>query len=203
MRPTTVFFDLETGGLEKDHPIIQLAAVAVRDWKELAFFERKIKFDAAKCDPKALTLNGFDPEAWTAEARPEAEVMRSFNGFLEEFSDLTLLSKKSGRPYTIARLAGHNIQEFDVPHLRRAMDRAGVSFMKGCWWYPLDSYQRALWYFAERPTEPAPVDYKVQTLAKHFGIPPQGAEHEALADVRLSALVAMALTTGEVAPRLG
>lgn len=41
---TTVFFDLETGGLDAaHHPIVQIAAVAVSDaGKELETFEQKL-----------------------------------------------------------------------------------------------------------------------------------------------------------------
>ena len=40
-----VFFDLETGGPERSHPIIQLAAIAVESGKELGTFERKLAFN--------------------------------------------------------------------------------------------------------------------------------------------------------------
>jgi uncharacterized protein YprB with RNaseH-like and TPR domain len=44
------FFDLETGGLELHHPIIQFAGIAVdRAWREIETLEMKIEFDESKC----------------------------------------------------------------------------------------------------------------------------------------------------------
>ncbi len=46
MGQTTVFFDLETGGLLDESPDIQLAAIAVdRWWHHIGTFEAKIVFD--------------------------------------------------------------------------------------------------------------------------------------------------------------
>lgn len=197
MRGTTIFFDLETGGVEDYHPNIQLAAVAVGpDWREVGVLEAKIDFEPSRCDPQALRLNGYKPEAWVG-ARSEREVMIQFDEFCRLHGDLSLVSKRTGRPYTMARLAGHNVAAFDIPRLRAAMDRAGVKFMRGCWWYPLDTYQRALWHFTERGLA-QPDDFKLQSLRSHFGIEPQGEEHEALADVRVSARIARAIIEGEV-----
>ena len=57
MKGTTVFFDFESGGTEPEHPNIQLAAIAVRGWKEVDAFERKIDFIESDCDPAAIALN--------------------------------------------------------------------------------------------------------------------------------------------------
>lgn len=193
MKGTTIYFDFETGGVEDTHPNIQLAAVAVRDWKEVASFERKIQFTVSECDPEALTLNGYDADTWAIEAKPQPQVAKEFVSFLRAYADLELVSQRTGNPYKAARMAGHNVVAFDIPRLRRMMDAARVGWWPGCWWYPLDVYQRAIWHFAERGLE-APENYQLQTLAKHFEIPAQGAEHEALADVRLCARIAQVLT---------
>lgn len=197
MRLATVFFDLETGGVEERHPNIQLAAVAVRDWEIVDTFERKIRFDPAMCDPAALAMNGYREDVWHVEAAPEAEVARSFKRFLETYADLTLKSTRTGRPYRAARMAGHNVVAFDVPRLRAMMDRAGIGFWPGCWWYPLDTYQLAIWHFAQHEHLEAPENFTLQGLASHFDIPAQGAAHEALADVKLSVKIAELLVTGE------
>lgn len=194
MKGTTIFFDLETGGVEDAHPNIQIAAVAVRDWKEVEAFERKIQFNPVLCDPAALQLNGYAPSKW-AQAVTEPDAFRAFDAFCARHGDLELVSARTGRPYTVARLAGHNVTSFDIPRLRSAMARAGVKFMRACWFYPLDTYQRAVWHFAEREM-PTPENFQLQTLARHFGIPAQGAEHEALADVRLTVRLAECLAKG-------
>ena len=67
---TTVFFDLETGGVTPDHPDIQLAAIAVdSDLNELDSFERKIQFKESDADPEALKLNHYDASIWDSEAK--------------------------------------------------------------------------------------------------------------------------------------
>lgn len=196
MKGTTVFFDLETGGVEERHPTIQVAAVAVRDWLEVEAFECKVAFDPEACDPEALRLNGYSAEAWL-HAFPEVEALSLFNAFCTRHADLSLVSERTGRPYTVARLAGHNVAAFDIPRVRRALDARRV-FWKACWWYPLDTYQRAIWHFTERGLTP-PKNFQLQTLAAHFGIPAQGAAHEALADVRLCALIARTLAEAHAA----
>lgn len=191
MNGTTIFLDFETGGLTDAHPNIQLAAIAVKDWREVDVFEKKIFFDVKACDAEALLVNGYTAERW-AGAPFEADVASLFLQWLRPHADLTLISKR-GTPYRTCRLAGHNIATFDGPRLRTMMDRhlAGV-FWPGCWWYPLDTYQRAIWWFTERGL-PMPANFQLQTLAAHFGIASQGTAHDALADVRTCAKVAKEL----------
>lgn len=191
MNGTTIFFDFETGGTEPHHPNIQLAAIAVRDWKEVDCFEQKIAFDMTNCDSEALRINGYTLKNWK-NAKPEQDVASAFVSFLQGNADLSLISQRTGNPYMVARLAGHNILTFDIPRLRKMLDSRG--FWPGCWWYPLDTYQRAIWHFTEQGL-PMPKNFQLQTLASHFGIGSQGTAHEALADVRLCALVAEKLCT--------
>lgn len=190
MNGTTVFFDFETGGVEPARPNIQLAAVAVRDWAEVEAFEAKIAFDVAACDPAALELVGYDAARW-AKAEPEASVARRFRDFLARHADLRLVSKR-GSTYSTCRLAGHNVATFDAPRLRAMMDaHLAGAFWPGCWWYPLDTYQRAIWYFTERGLA-LPDKFTLQALAAHFGISVASA-HDALSDVRTCAALARVL----------
>jgi DNA polymerase III epsilon subunit-like protein len=191
MKGTTVFFDLETGGVEPHHPNIQVAAIAVRDWKEIDAYEAKVAFDPKACDPEALKVNGYTPEAWL-KAVSEAQAASGFAEFCRKHADVTMTSKRTGRPYKVARLAGHNVVAFDVPRARAMMERAGGLFWPACWWYALDTYQRAIWHFAELGGA-EPENYQLQTLARYLRIEAQGAAHEALADVRLCARIAQAL----------
>jgi exonuclease I len=186
-----VYFDLETGGVLETQPDIQLAAIAVREetWEELATFEAKIVFDVAKADPEALKLNHYSPELWTVQGLPEAIVVARFAAFLNRFKSLQMVSKRSGKPYTVAKLVGHNAASFDGPRLQRMFERSHKTFL------PADprvrcTCQRALWFFDERGI--APRDFKLATLCEHFGIPTEGA-HDALADVRLTIELAKAL----------
>lgn len=187
MNGTTVFIDFETGGTESRHPNIQLAAIAVRGGSELEAFERKIRFDPRACDPKALELNHYSAEAWQ-DAGDEGDIAFEFAAFLKRHADMPLVSKR-GTNYTAARLAGHNIVAFDGPRLRTMMDKAlNGAFWPGCWWYPLDTYQRSIWWFTERGL-PMPASFRIEALAQHFGIDASGA-HDALADVRICAALA-------------
>lgn len=185
-----VYLDLETGGLELTHPVIQIAAAYIdAHGAETATFECKVQFDPAVCDPEALKVNHYDPEVWAANAVPERAAARGFAAWLRGCAHMRLMSK-AGRPYEVARLIGHNIVAFDIPRLRALMERGGVGFWKGCWWYPLDTYQRAIWWFTERGI--TPLNYQLGTIASYFGIEVPVA-HEALADVRTCVKVTRAL----------
>jgi len=189
---TTIFFDLETGGLEALDPDIQLAAVAVNDqWKELDSFEAKIQFNESEANPEALALNHYDPVAWKAEARPPPEVLWKFARFLEPYRSLELISKAKGISYLVARLAGHCVSTFDGPRLWR-LAREHTIFLAA---HPQmkDTLQLALWWRDGRWfRDGAPENLKLATLCKWFEIPLPEA-HDALADVRASVALAKSL----------
>jgi DNA polymerase III epsilon subunit-like protein len=177
----TVFFDLETGGVKPEHPNIQLAAVAVEGWVEVGTFERKIVFDPSMCEPDALAMNHYDHEVWMREAKPEAIVAEEFARFLEAHRSIKMISKKSGKPYSVARLAGHNAATFDGIRLKNMFGARGMFLPADP--RTRDTCMRAQWYFDENGIEP-PRDYKLATLCEYFGIDTAGA-HDALADVRM------------------
>ena len=194
-----VYFDLETGGVADTHPDIQLAAVAIEEdtWSEVGAFEEKIAFDVKEADPEALQLNHYSPEAW-AKAEQISQVAFRFSHFLERFRSLAMISKRTGRPYSVAKLVGHNAASFDGPRLRRIYEKLNR-------FLPADprvrcTCQRALWWFDERRI--APVDFKLSTLCQYFGIPVHET-HDALADVRLTVQLAKALQAGQLAPAMG
>ena len=188
MRATAVFADLETGGVKPAHPDIQIAAIAIRDWHEVGTFEAKIEFDVSKCDPEALRINHYDPSVWKEHAIPESAAVKAFDVFLRTHSSLTKFSK-AGKPYSIARIAGHNIKTFDAPRLAAMFKRHG-QFLHADSYRPLDTMQLALWYFVGRPDEPE--DYKLGTVAKALGVPTTD-QHDALSDARMAARVAWAI----------
>lgn len=188
-----VFFDLETGGVHPTHPDIQLAAVAVdENWNELAHFERKIQFDEAMADPEALKMNHYDPEIWAKYAIPEAVATADFSRFLEPFKVVQLVSKRTGRPYSVARLAGHNAATFDGPRIQAMFSRHKM-FLPA---HPqvMCSLQRALWYARERNVTFQSL--KLSVLCEHFGIAIPDA-HDALADVRGSIAIVKAMAVAK------
>ena len=177
-----VTFDLETAGLQPQHPTIQLAAVARDGGVELGAFEQKIAFKESDADPVALTLNGYTREAWVDAVAPGVAASR-FAAWLRPFCDQSRMSKNA-KPYSVATLAGYNALTFDAPRLERLF---GTQF---CPWdrRVRDVLQRALFWFDEHPDAPKPENYRLTTVAAHFGIETDGA-HDALADARMAALV--------------
>lgn len=192
----TVVFDIETGGLEPNRPIIQVAAIAVDDaWRELAAFERKLRFDERDADPDALAVINYDRQAWLSAAVDPRDAARGFADFCRAHATVERISK-AGRPYKVAAMAGHNAVGFDIPRMRALLERFDI-FWPAQWWYPLDTYQGVLWHF-QRTGETPPADFKLPTLATHFGLSADGA-HDALADARMAAGIARAILGGGAA----
>ena len=185
-----IFFDFETGGLEPTKPEIQLASVVVDpQFVEVAHFETKIAFDKTKADPKALEMNHYTDEAWV-NAPHAMDVVRKFAAFCERYKSVEMVSKRTGKPYNVGRLAGHNAATFDAPRLRRMFDT------EGCFMpfhpIPLDTLQLALWKF--QFMEKKPENFQLSTLCQFFGVDTTGA-HDALTDVRLSAALTKAIVS--------
>ena len=177
----TVYVDTETGGVLPQHPTIQLAAVAMDGDVELAAFEQKIAFNESACDPKALEMNHYDAAKWTDAMRGPVAASR-FAAWLRPYSTVEKVSKQ-GKPYRVARVAGYNYVAFDGPRVRALF---GTQFC------PLeflarDVLQRVLYYFDESGETP-PENFKLSTVAAHFGLSVDGA-HDALADARIAAKV--------------
>jgi DNA polymerase III epsilon subunit-like protein len=190
----TVVFDLETGGIEPQHPTIQLAAVALEDvtLQEVSLFEQKIAFDVAVCDPEALKIVGYDPALWVKAERAPV-VVEQFRVWVKPYSSIAMKGKNPPhRPYAVAKMAGYNAATFDMPRLRALY---GTSFCP-CSYLVRDVLYRALFYFDERPDLTPPENFKLSTVAAYFGIETTGA-HDALADARMTARL-MAALRGEI-----
>jgi DNA polymerase III epsilon subunit-like protein len=177
-----VMFDLETGGLLPTQPTISLAAVAAEepDLREVSSFHSKITFAEADCDPEALMLNGYTADAWAQSVTP-ARAAQSFAAWMKPYHSITMTSKRTGNPYTLARLSGFNALLFDLPRLKALF---GAEFFP-CSHLVRDVFQRAVFYFDEHPHEPLPENFKLATLGAYFGLNVDGA-HDALFDARLS-----------------
>lgn len=175
-----VIFDLETGGLELTHPIIQIGATAEQNGKELACFEAKIKVDIAACEPEALKINSYDEKLWTDEAVDEKVAFEGFATFLSRFATVKRTSK-GGNAYTVARLGGFNIATFDIPRIRARFD-AHDMFFPGAG-QVIDFYHYACLLFLARDDWPEKLT--LDALCKQFQIK-QG-NHDALGDSRSTA----------------
>lgn len=188
-----IYFDFETGGILPEQPEIQLAAIAVDgNWNEVDSFERKIQFDESKADPKALEINHYSREVWTANAEPESAVVKAFAEFLNNYRSVDMVSKRTNKPYSVARLAGHNAASFDGPRLQ-AMFKRHEAFLPA---HPqvMCTLQRALFYAVENNVRFESM--KLEALCKHFGVD-LGGSHDALVDVRGSLGIAKAMRATE------
>ena len=186
-----IIFDTETGGLQPQHPTIQLAAISVDDqFNELGYFEKKIAFREDACDPEALALNSYSRDAWKG-ASSEQDVVAAFAAFLNQYKSVQCISKRTGNPYMVARLAGHNAASFDGPRLKALFEKY-KTFLPA---HPivLDTLQLALWRFMKAGKTPA--SYKLADLCQACGIPSEGA-HDALADCRMTLELMRVLLNG-------
>lgn len=193
-----IVFDLETGGVSMEHPVIQLAAAAieVKGPDEVVLcdepIDHRIRFDPSKCDPEALEINSYDEERWAEEAIEEGDALRSFIELCKRNRHMPLRSK-AGRPYNAAKLGGHNVIAFDIPRLLAMSKRHGDPFMGCCWWYPLDTYQGAIWHFDRVDVMP-PANYRLETLARAFDLPEP--THDAMSDLRTTGYLIAKLIHG-------
>lgn len=179
MTPRIVYIDTETGGTNPDrHPLIQWAGVAIEDGKELEAFEVKLQFPLSACEVEALQLNSYDRDTWEKEAVSPKVAVERINDFLVRHATVEQTSKRTGKPYSVARVAGYNVR-FDQDFTRAAF---GTRFLPA---HPqaLDVMQLAAWAFLDAPHRPA--NLKLQTVAVFLGLTSEGA-HDALADARLA-----------------
>ena len=120
-----VIVDVETGGLEPEtDALLQIAAVILRtDADSGRLYPAETHschvqpFEGANIDPKALELNGIDPDHPLRMALPEGEALRKiFNPVRQELRDTGC---------NRAVLVGHNAF-FDLRFLNAAVERAQI-----------------------------------------------------------------------------
>lgn len=182
-----IIFDLETGGLKEDAPIIQIAAIAIdAQGNEKEAFECKILFDESQAEKEALEINHYSREVWESLGVPPVNAVARLSHFLKTHASLHLISK-AGNPYSVAELCSYN-SAFDAPRLKRFYTG---QFLPA---HPrvLCALQRVMWYFKE--TRMPISNFKLSTVANFFGILSDGA-HDALEDVRLTHKVLKEIST--------
>lgn len=199
-RQKRIYFDLETGGLDRTkHPVIQIAAVVVwaNTFDQIESFESKVEFDTHLCSPEALEINSYDQEVWKNEAMPANSAISGFNEFMRRHATVKQIAKRTGKPFYTARLCGHNIIRFDMPFYKEWVSRMmGRTFIPANY-VAMDTVQQAVWYFerAEATGGEMPKSFKQVDLAKFFGIPTPDA-HDALADVRTNIEISKIMVMG-------
>ena len=186
-----IFYDIETGGMHFDSPIIELAAISVEagTYKELDTIDMKIEFSTK--DPhvsmEALGVNKFSAGIWEKFSIPPADAAIKFAHFLREHGTVEKTSK-AGSEYKVAKLAGHNAQTFDTPFALNWFKKHGPkSDGTKAPFFPalrltLDTVQLADWFFWSNPSLPRPENLKLETLADYFGL--SRPDHSALNDIR-------------------
>lgn len=184
-----IVMDTETGGTDPEkHPLIQWAGVAVDErWNETEAFEVKLRFDVGLCEEEALKINSYNPDLWETEAVDRHVAVKAIGDFMRRHATVEMVSQRTGRPYRVARLCGHNAAAFDFPFTLKLFKSCGA-FLPAAF-LVLDTLQLAQWVFLD-DSEP-PVNLKLGTLAACLGVPVDPEEaHDALADSRTAAAVA-------------
>lgn len=189
-----VCFDCETGGVDPDrHPMISLAMVAAdRDFLPIGEeLYVRIQFDEAAAEPEALEVNNYDPELWKETALPRRQAVARAYQFLKRHAAVRMVSKRTGSPYKVARLVGHNAADFDFRFLRGAFEEAG-QFLPAAF-LVLDTLRLAQWAEHVGAFPRPPENLRLETLCKLLGIELEDA-HDAMADTRATLELARCLS---------
>lgn len=201
-------FEVEIRGSEwaycPGNPITQIAAAAVdaMTWETIDEFQVKLHFRTELATEEALEMNSYDVDTWQRDAVNYPQGLEEFRLFLNSHRTVELISK-AGNPYMVAQLCGQDAASFDLEFLLRSFqdprwqrfalpgDAPRTGPIEGMF-FPgsfqvLDTLHLARWALAGQIE-----DFKLETLANHFGIPTPDA-HDALADVRTTVEVARLL----------
>jgi DNA polymerase III epsilon subunit-like protein len=171
-----VITDIETGGLELHHPIIQIAAIVIVPGTGVILeeFNVKIQFDESHCDPEALRINNYQAIDWQ-DSIPLIEALNQLKTLYSTYATSSRTSKK-GWQYRVALAGGYN-SHFDSDRLfHRAREHKIFLPVDPRF---LDVMQLALWKLNLK-------SYKLSDVAEHLGISAEGA-HDALVDVKITA----------------
>lgn len=176
---SVLFFDIETSGLiPEEHDIIQIAAVDPITGDE---FEQLLRFKTGNASKEALKINGYNEELWDERAVTQRKGFQLFRKFIEDHATQTRISRKTGKEYKVAVMAGHNIDKFDMQFLRMWEQRQNgyLPIDYACY----DTLQLARWVMPDLK------GYRLEDLARHFDVF-DGKCHNALHDVKMNIKIA-------------
>jgi DNA polymerase III epsilon subunit-like protein len=171
-----VVTDIETGGLELHHPIIQIAAVVFLPDTDavLEELELKIEFDPETCESEALKVNHYDPVDWHGAVTID-DGLRQLLKLYRDYAVAVRVPRSGKGTYKVAIAGGYN-SNFDADRLfHQARQRKMFLPVDPRF---LDVMQLAMWKL-DLPS------YKLTNVAEHLGISSVGA-HDALADVHMT-----------------
>jgi DNA polymerase III epsilon subunit-like protein len=136
----------------------------------------------------------YDAAVWSELAVEPAEACQRFARFMNPFRSVEFISKRTGQPYTVARLIGHNAATFDGPRLQRLFKShnmfLGADPRIRC------TCQAAMFWFDTHGIQPP--SFKLSDLCRWFGLPVDENTHDALADVRMTIQLAQRLRDASV-----
>jgi hypothetical protein len=125
---------------------------------------------------------------WNSGAEPPGVALQKVDAFFNRHKSVTVVSKRSGKPYSVCRLAGFNIHAFDMPHMKAWYGSKFTPWEHRC----LDVFHLACWV-AWMETGCANVPLNLPALRERYGIRAPGAAHDALIDVRATVELARRL----------
>lgn len=182
----SIFFDLETTDLNTVGQILNYAFVQIdENWNIRTCLRGKIKISRLQLpSPGAICATGIDVIDHNATSdSTEAVAMAKIQKYLADIIE-----------WESTRLIGYNSNKFDVPYLRTSMIRNGLNpYFGGSVKYGdvLHVVRRLACdnpEFSEKllKNEKGRPSFKLESVAKSFGLLTEDQKHESLADVMLT-----------------
>lgn len=175
-----LFLDTETGGLDcKINPALQISGIVEVDGKILQEFDLRLRpHTSSVVDPKALSVNGLDPERLYDPDR--LDPIDAYKKLKSIF--LTYIDKydREDKFY----LVGQNVH-FDYGFLLELWNRQGDNYLGSFIHYhkiDLIALTAALRLAGKLPTDERLPSMKLASLCEYFQMPVQ--THDSMSDIR-------------------
>lgn len=198
---TIVFYDIETGGLDKaTSPITWIAGTAcdARTLRVTNRFSQRVLFKNCDVSHEALDTQGYDPKLWSETGLPLRPALVKWVEFLGKHACVPVPKKSGEGHWMAAQPAGYNNCGFDTHFLRRDLanpdwqeGRTGKGIFSVGRWQEIDIYQRVLWlaiqgqFLHDEPTGLGVLpNLKLATVWEHLHDGPMVDAHNPLVDCR-------------------
>ena len=186
----TIFFDLETTDLNTVGQILNYALVEIdEDWNMRSCLRGNIKLSRLQLPaPGAICANNVDVFEHNKTADDsESSAMAKIQKYISDISE-----------WDQTRLVGYNSNKFDVPYLRTSMIRNGLNpyFSRSVKYGDLLHVAKRLacdnpnFYEKLLKKDDGQPSFRMESVAKSFGLLEDAQKHESLSDVMLTIKVA-------------